>query len=309
VRGGAALVIAAALAACGDGGSANPPPVDTGPFVYRACDPARRVGEFRIDLESTFTAVSGHVLSGVVPGDVPQLVMEAGGCRLYTRRNLFCDPPCAGDTTCGEQRQCIQSPTGRNAGTVSITGLSAPVTMMPSPLGRRYDFTTLPHPGFAPSADIRLRATGGDVAAFSLRGWGVSPLALQTEAPVLDAGKDLVLAWTPGPAGPAHVVSELKLDQHGPTGAMLVCDGPDEGMATIPGAVIDALVALGATGIPKITVARRTVNATDLASGCVELLVSTAVERAVKVPGHDPCRTDADCPTGKTCAVAVETCR
>jgi hypothetical protein len=305
------LLLAALLAGCGSSSGAPPVPmlVDAGPFIYAACDPAARVGDFRIELETSFTAVSGRVQSGVDPAEVPQVLHQEGDCRLVGHQNPFCSPDCASGMRCAAGNKCVPEPTGLSAGTVTIAGLSAPVTMMPSPM-RRYDYNTLPHPGFTPGAEIQLRAAGAEVPAFFLRGFGVAPLDLLTTGTVLEPGKDLVLAWTPGPPGPARVAFDVTIDQHGLTRATLSCETADTGTATVPAALVDALVALGTTGVPKVRVARRTADAVTLTSGCVELQVTTAVERPIKVPGHDPCTRDLPtCPPGKTCDVALETCK
>jgi hypothetical protein len=309
---GLALVAGCGASSGAPDAAAPPLPVpDAGAFVYRTCDLANKVGEFRIelDLELSFTAVSGAVLAAVVPKDVPAVGATEGGCRVLHSRNLFCNPPCAQEMTCGDQGQCVQDPKGRSAGTVSISGLAAPVTMMPSQIGQHYDYTKLPHPGFQPGAEIVLQATGGDVGPFLLQGRGVAPVVLTTDKPVLEAGKPFELRWQPGPAGPARIAFRIEIDQHGQSQGSLQCDVPDQGMATVGAGLIDELIKLGTSGFPKITVARRTVDATTVAPGCVELVVTNAVERPLAVPGHSPCRTDGDCPAGKTCALALETCR
>jgi hypothetical protein len=120
-RAGLLLLLAAACgssAAPSDGATALLP--DAGPFLYRTCDPAARVGDFRIQLEESFTAISGNVASGVLPGDVPVLVVQEGDCRLLRRRNLFCDPACDATSTCGEDRRCLPAPVGRSAGVFYI---------------------------------------------------------------------------------------------------------------------------------------------------------------------------------------------
>jgi hypothetical protein len=301
----------ALLAGCAgsSGAPAGPPAPDAGPFVYRTCDLPSKVGDFRIQLEPSFTAVSGAVAAAVVPGDVPAVASQDGDCRLLRRRNLFCDPPCDGQSTCGEQGRCLPYPAGLSAGTVSISGLAAPVSMMPGQIGHHYDYTKLPQPGFQPGAEVLLRAEGGEVGPFVLQGRGVAAVELATEKPVLQPGQPFELRWTPGPAGPARVAFQIEIDQHGLSHASLQCDVPDQGSATVPAALIDQLIQLGTSGYPKLTVARRTVDATTLPNGCEELLVLSAVERSLVVPGYDPCRTDADCPAGKSCALALETCR
>jgi hypothetical protein len=132
---------------------------------------------------------------------------------------------------------------------------------------------------------------------------------LLVDKPALEPGKDFELRWKPGPAGPARIAFQIEVDQHGTSRGSLRCEVPDApGAATVEAALIAELISLGTSGFPKITVARRTLDAAHLTSGCVEFVVTSAVERALEVPGHDPCHVNADCPAGKTCA-RDETCR
>jgi len=312
MRRGILAAIGLAIAGCGGGAGAPDAavmPPDAGPYSYRTCELATRVGDFKIQLEGSFTAVSGVVYSGVAAADVPIQVRAEGDCRLLQRRNLFCDPPCDGQSTCGEDRRCIPAPVGRGAGTVSISGLAAPVTMMPSSIGQHYDYTKLPHPGFQPGAQVLLWAAGGEVPPFVLQGRGVLPLELAGDTPVLAPGKDLELRWNAGPAGPARIAFQIEIDQHGMSKASLQCEVSDQGATTVGAALIDDLIKLGTSGFPKVTVTRRTADATMSAAGCIELQVMSAVERPLAVSGHHPCRSDADCPAGKTCETKIQTCR
>lgn len=306
---GALVAVAGCGSAAGTPDAAPAPLPDAGPFVYRTCDLAAKIGEFKVQLDESFTAVSGAVAAGVVPGAVPALARQEGECRLLRRRNLYCEPACDGQSTCGEDGRCIPYPLGRSAGTVTIAGLAAPVTMTPAPLGKHYHHNTLPHPGFRPGDQILLHAAGGEVGPFTLLGRGVAAIELSSDKRVLDRNKALELRWAPGPPGPARVTFQLEIDQHGLSKASLVCDFEDRGAATVSAELITDLIELGTSGFPKLTMARRTVDATSLPSGCVELLVMTATEGPLEISGHHPCRTSADCPTGKTCADAVQTCR
>jgi hypothetical protein len=305
------LVPCLLAAACGGDGPGAPAP-DAGsgaPFVYRSCPPAAKVGEFRIELGQQFSAVSGSIAAGVVPGDVREQVAEAGGCALLRKRRLACDPPCGGGMTCGEMGMCIAYPDNLGAGTVTVAGLARAVKMNPDPVARRYWDTTLPHPGFAPGADIRLQAAGGQVPSFALAGWGISALELPAREPTLQGGASLRVEWQPGPPGPARVQASLAIDQHGVTPATLVCEAQDGGSLEVPAAQIDRLLAAGASGYPKLTLARQSVDAVTLPPGCVELVVANVAERNLVVPGHTPCRADRDCPPGSSCDLARQTCR
>jgi hypothetical protein len=309
MRARASLAILLALVACSGDGATSAAPPDAGPYVYETCAAATKVGDFKIQLEASFTAVGGAVASGVAPEDVPEMVSQEGDCRVLRRRNLFCNPPCGADTTCGEGGACIPRPTGLNAGTISITGLSAPVTMMPGQIGRHYDFVGLPPPGFQPGAAVLLQASGAEVAPFVLQGRGIAALEVPGDKLLLEPGKPFEVKWTAGPPGPARIALQIAIDQHGLSHASLQCDVPDQGAATIGAGLIDALIAQGTSGFPKLTAIRRTADTATVAHGCVELQVLNVVERSLVVPGHDPCRVDGDCPMGKTCALAIQTCQ
>jgi hypothetical protein len=262
-----------------------------------------------VQLGDSYTAVSGSVAEAVVPIGVRALVQEGGGCRLLRKRLLHCDPGCGPGQTCGEGGACIRYPDNVSAGTVTVSGLARAVSMKPTAVGNHYSDTRLPHPGFAPGADIVLRAGGGELAPFALRGWGVSALVLPAQELLLAPDRPLAVAWTPGPAGPARVELLLTIDQHGVTPSILLCEVPDDGAATIAAELVTALIAAGASGYPKLQITRQTVDTAALASGCVELIVGAGAERNLTVAGHVPCRTAADCPAGRSCDERAQTCR
>jgi hypothetical protein len=308
----------AALAACQtpDTTSADPLPGPLEPLrSYRACPQETRVGEVRIELGERATAVSGQIAAGVVPVQVREVVAEASGCRLLRRRQLFCDPPCAPDSTCGDNGRCLPYPDNLDAGTITVAGLARAVKMRPDPTGRRYWDTTLPHPGFHPGATIRLWASGAQLPPFSLGGFGVSPLTVDDRLLTLAPQQPLPLTWTaaapPASAAPAptRIDITLAIDQHGVTPMILVCDTEDTGRFEIPAPVISTLLAAGYSGYPSLQLSRQSADSLDLPPGCVELIVSSAAPANLTVQGHRPCRTDADC-TGTPpshCLVARQT--
>ena len=275
---------------------------------YRRCPLASKVGEFLVELGERFTAVSGSIAEAPVPVDVRELVAASGPCRLLRRRLLACDPACTAGMTCGEAGRCLRYPDNLDAGTVGVTGLRCQVEMRPDPVSRHYWDTTLPHPGYAPGASIRLRASGAALPPFSLAGWGVAPLVLD-EGPIrLEPGQPLRVSWRPGQPGPARVQLDLDIDQHGVTPATLSCEAPDSGSFEVPADLIGMLLAAGASGYPRMRVSRQAADSADLPPGCVELIVSSAVERSLDVAGHTPCRNDLDCQTPRRCNVASQRC-
>jgi hypothetical protein len=252
--------------------------------------------------------VSGSIAEAPVPVDVRELVAASGACRLLRRRVLACDPVCTAGMTCGEAGRCRRYPDNLDAGTVGVTGLRCQVQMRPDPVSRRYFDTSLPHPGFAPGADIRLRASGAALPPFSLAGWGVAPLVLEEGSLRLEPGQPLRIAWQPGEPGPARVALDLEIDQHGVTPMTLSCEAPDTGSFEVPADLIETLLAAGASGYPSVRASRQSVDSVELPPGCVELVVASAVERRLDVAGHTPCRSDADCPPPARCNLASQRC-
>ena len=277
---------------------------------YRACSPERKVGEFRVELTASFTAVSGNIAEAVVPGDVRELVAESGGCRLLRKRQLTCVSGCGAGMTCGEGGRCLSYPDNLDAGTVRIGGLVRPVQMRPDPAGRRYFATGLPHPGFADGANIQLQASGAArVPPFSLAGRGIAALVPVDQPLTMEVDRPFAIEWLPVDSSPAAIELTVNIDQHGLTPASLVCRGEDRGRLEVPADLVGRLIAAGASGYPQALLSRQSADAVDLPPGCVELMVASAAGKSITVAGHTPCRTDGDCPTGGRCATALQSCR
>jgi hypothetical protein len=288
-----------------------PPPAESLPAAavpHRRCPLERKVGEFVVELGERYTAVSGGIAEAPVPVDVREVVAEAGSCRLLRRRQLACVPACGAGMTCADGGRCLRYPDNLDAGTVEVKGLRCQVQMRPDPTARRYSNTTLPHPGYTPGASIHLAATGADVPAFSLVGWGVVALALD-EAPLrLEPDQALRVSWQAAEPGPARVQLDLDVDQHGITPVTLSCDAADSGSFEVPADLVARLLAAGVSGYPKLRVSRQTVDSRDLPPGCVELIVASARELSLQVVGHTPCRNDTDCPAPQRCNVVSQSC-
>jgi len=299
--------LALLFVAAGCGGetapSADAGPIDVSDLEYRPCDPAARVGTFRIDLAAEYTGVSGTVAEGVVPQDVPVLADEVGECRLWDPPSLFCDPACEPGQTCDADGTCIPYPANLDVGTVTVAGLLVSLRMTPLPPANLYtNPDPLPHPGFEPGAGIELVATGGDAEPFTLHGWGVSALASAQGEVAADRGAATALAWdAPADPGHARVHVSLEVNRHGGPAARIECDADDTGAFEIPSALVDALFDRGLSGFPRIVLRRRSADSTSIAQGCVELDVGAPLDLPVAIPGLDSCTVDDDCPAGETC--------
>ncbi|HEX6274421.1 MAG TPA: hypothetical protein VFZ53_15370, partial [Polyangiaceae bacterium] len=276
-----------------------------GLLPYEPCELSARTGTFTVELGDGFTAVMGSVRNAVTPSDVPELVEEAGSCTLFRARNLFCDPPCASGTTCGESLSCVASPSNQSVGTVGVTGLAVPLEMMPSAVNTYTNPARpeLPHPGFSEGATIVLSASGAaGYSPFELEGRGIAALALDDAPLSVVRGQPLALRWTPPAQQYGQVVHlEFQFNRHGGTPTWLECDAPDTGSFDVPASLLDALLDLEVSGWPTLTAARRTVDSTDVASGCVELRVISAVTLDVSLPGITSCDSENPCPPPQEC--------
>jgi hypothetical protein len=167
-------------------------------------------------------------------------------------------------------------------------GLAAPVTMTANG-SNHYTAAGVAEPLFADGALVSLEAEGGpQIAGFTLRGVGGPPLALATDRWVLAAGQPLEIAWTPSGQGDLTVQVTMSVDQHGVTPSLLECEAADTGTLVVPAAMIDALLALGQSGIPSARIQRRTADSIDVDPGCVDLVVAATVrssDLSVEVAG------------------------
>jgi len=293
----------------GAGDTASPP--DLG----GACPLAERLGGFQAVDDGEYGYVDGTVDDHVLPVSVLELVASEGDCRLFKRTNPFCDPPCGGGQTCDYDGACLPYPAPQDLGTVTISGLDGdPIVMHPVQPGNLYYNTELFYPPWTPGARVSLVTTGGAYAPMSAEGVAPDPLDPSATTWTLTAGQPLVVAWdAPAGAVPARVELQLLIDQHGNAPASLRCDFADDGQGTVPTAILEQLRGMGVSGFPSGKLVRQTLDRADVVAGgetigCMDFAVRTPRNIKVVVSGHVPCTKDADCPDGKTCDEALETC-
>ncbi|MEZ4266515.1 MAG: hypothetical protein R3F39_09060 [Myxococcota bacterium] len=280
------------------------PQPDASPAApYARCEPSERTGGFVVALGEKSTSVQGGAASGVVPADVPAVTLDQGECRLLRPPTLFCDPACPSGQACTPSGACIAYPTKVDIGTVTISGLSAPVEMKAILPTRIYYFAgDLPHPGFAAGDPIGLSVVGPETV--SLAATGVPALVVETTALAIARDQPGALKWT-APADPsaARVRIELSIANHGGTPGRVECLTADDGSFEIPTAHINALLDLGYSGFPSVSLSRHTADSTQLATGCFDLVVESGRTLAVEIPGLTSCSNDDDCEAGQTCGV------
>lgn len=219
----AALSLAIALLGCADPAGDDPP--------------ADVVGTIQIeeaDLDSSLAVAS--IYATFTEPDEPDR-FDDGTCRVYPR-------PCLGQVgACG-------APPQYSAGTLTITGLTQPVTLVPD--GETHSYPSpggLPVDLFADAAAIEVRASGAGVAGFTAMLTGVTPLV----SPYAGASAGIVpgqphaLTWDAASDGARirFLLNWANICHAGAEWYVLVCEVADTGSFTIPAAVTAALPATG----------------------------------------------------------------
>jgi hypothetical protein len=231
--------LAAAAFACGGGGDAA---VDAGPFLDAGA------GDFRVDRVGQINLIEGGGFLGVYAllQDGPELpvpIVEAqsGPCTVFHRpAPALCQPACSGGV-CTAPGVCTPWPSNASAGTITVTGLRAPLSFVPGAFG----YVPQPEPGgdlFEAGATVGISAPGDVTPGFAVS--LVAPAAL--EAPfqnlTLVDGVDATITWTPAGGGARSIQVALVVGWHGaPLEAMLLCETDDTGALVIPGAMVARL--------------------------------------------------------------------
>jgi hypothetical protein len=309
------------VATSGSGGSPSPGTGGSGgsaaTLAYKPCALSQRVGGFAVQLvaanpsndppAAAYTQVNGGVIDRVDPATLWPTDSSEGDCQLVVGPSLVCSPACGTGQVCAGQGKCTPEPVSQSVGNVSLTGLGAPLTIMPLNSYKVVYYAALPatapYPPFAAEAELKLAAEGGSYGAFTLSGRGIEPLVFAgIGLKVGSAGEPLAVTWTaPVKARSARVNITLDVGHHGGYAARVECDVADTGAATIPGALLAKLIARGTAGFPTITLTRHTVDSTSIAPGCVDFTVASSVERSVDVDKVVSCNEDHPCPSGRTC--------
>lgn len=317
------LLVATALIACGDSSPADSSDststadtsdadlvdladlTDSGEVseAYAPCPAAERVGGFAVVLADGYSAVEGRVASGVVPANVREVSASEGGCRLLEGRRLSCSPACGAGETCGFDGVCIAYPTSASVGVVSVSGLTATLSMSPTSIGSYTNGATqLPHPALVEGGLASVSAPGEVLPGFTLTSRGIAALETSQDEVALARDREFEVTWTPGGEGSARVRLVLDLAHHGGIAASLECDDlADDGSFAVPATLVTRLMDIGLAGFPTLTVTRRTASSTTISPGCVDFVVSSEVVLPVVIEGLVSCVEDEECPEGQTC--------
>ena len=110
------------------------------------------------------------------------------------------------------------------------------------------------------------------------------------------------MSWTVPTIDPdARILVTVSVANHGGVPARLVCETADDGALEIDGALIEALLDVGYSGFPSVTVTRQRADAGEVDAGCVSFAIASEAARPVEIPGLVSCSDGEDCPEGQEC--------
>ncbi len=238
-RGGLALLLAGALAACGSGDDA-PAGGDAAAAADAGGDAPTGSSDIRVIQRSVDGASIDSGVSAVwwasAPPDPYQVVSQSGPCVLTEAGDMSgCDQLCDGVCIDGA---CQPFPAARSAGRLTVSGGADTVAI--DPVDGSYAYYR-PSPLFAPGDQVTVAAAGDEVAAFEVSAAAVADLV----APGIDElelvpAEDFTVSWEPADAA-SWIRLRLESNQHGrfsPT--VIECAAADgAGAITVPGSMIE----------------------------------------------------------------------
>ncbi len=310
------------LAACGSG----PDPVDAQGIDAPIGAVTPLLGTFQVSLVPAITtgttttppysALLGKIYNGVQPEPIIwDPAGTASGCTLVTPRVPFCATPCGGAAVCVADNTCKPYAAAQTLGSVTATGLatqSGAASFTMDPIANAYQppaGVQLAYPAFVEGEKFELVTSGSAFAeSFTVGTRGVAALNLTNATLALQPSAPLALTWTAPSAAGSKIHVKLDISHHGGSKGKLECDLPDSGSAALDGGLITQLLDLGAAGYPTIIVTRSMTGSAAVATGRIDLIAASTIEKPVSVPGITSCTDTAECPNGQTCQPDL-TCR
>lgn len=275
-------------------------------------DPMVLVGSFLVQVNEPTDTGAGTttVIGKVYDGRSPDTVVWEGGtamgdCQLFEPRVPFCSTPCGGSAACVEDETCVPYPSALDVGEVTVTGVATAdgdsSFTMEAIAGNYQPKVSLAYPAFAAGDPIGLAAAGGDIGGFDIAGVGIDQLVAGGDPIPLSHDTDVQLTWTAAAEPNTNIHVKLDISHHGGSKGKIECDTADTGTLTLPAALVGELLDLGVAGFPTVILTREATASTTIAAGRVDLVVSSAVERAITVEGVTSCTDDTQCADGQTC--------
>jgi len=152
------------------------------------------------------------------------------------------------------------------------------------------------------SETVTLAADADEIAPFSIATTGITALAVTTQSMALTRDNPAVLDWEAG-SGDASTKMEIELNiaNHGGTPAVVQCLSEDSGHFEIPVSMVNALLDLGFSGFPSVSLTRAASNTANTGYGCVDLRTQSTTVLNVDIEGLISCSDNTDCPDDQTC--------
>jgi len=166
--------------------------------------------------------------------------MEEGDCTyMGVLVAGFCDPQCDFDEYCSADGTCEPWPQYRDAGVMTLQGLSEPLTITPAAAGYYVvDWDCCPEDVFDGGDTIVLSAEGNQTPAFQVSARAVDSIGPALDCDMtLDGVEDLEITWEPSEGG-GTVRWEMVAAPHAGQGPMVLCETDDTGSLTVPAAMV-----------------------------------------------------------------------
>jgi hypothetical protein len=291
--GGSAGTNAAAGSSSGGGGSGGGAPVGGnihGSVVLTFAPPANG--------EDGHASLIGRFFDAATPEPFPlALSDEQGDCRLLVPDLPFCAEACTPDV-CTADDECTPYPKPQSIGTLSVTGLGAPVEIEPKSSMLIYQPASLGYPPCTAGEAVAAKAPGLDLEATC-----VAQLELTGPDPIpVKSGMPVAVSWKPQAGDGTRIRIGLDVSHHGGKKGQIDCEVDDTGSFEIPEPLVTKLISLGLAGFPTINVNRVSVG-TSSATPNISLLISSDVTRAVDT-GVVSCLDDSACEEPEVCSDA-----
>lgn len=248
------------LAACGgdddgDGGDgserpdADPDDPDAGQGEL-TCGPARQHARFTVSSTEAFGSAGGQYDDRPYPS-IAEPSVVAGDCGFFAPESYFCDPGCTDGTICTAGEVCKPIPLAVSVGTLHVGGTDPELDLEPTEWNTYY--TDDSYAGlYQPGDQVTVSGGGGDtdVEAFEITARGVPELTVPFESLTATEHQDMTVPWDQAADAPdgSRVVLHMDSDHHGAPG-YIECWAADDGEVTVAADLIDAIIAVGESGI------------------------------------------------------------
>jgi hypothetical protein len=259
-----------------------------------------------LNSERNMTQVYGQVFDDTIYTLAAwRLIDTMGCCKLFQSRMPVCSRSC-GVGHCVDGDICAYDPVLLSVGKVTMSGLAdktGETVFSMDPLDDYYDFRsggiTVAYPPCPEGTLITIAAGGtGNTDPFTINTRAISPLVILNDSIVLRDHQPCEIRWVAPTVKDISTISViLDLTAEGGTKARIECDCKDNGLLTIPAALIDKLKTFGMSGFPTIEICRRSIPDKDT-NMKIQFIMGSTVTRDITIPGLLSCTSGEQCPSG-----------